>query len=319
MSEKPQAVAIGAFVVGAVLIALVTLLYLLGSGFGDKQKVVMVFDSSVTGLNVGAPLALRGVKIGEVTKIELVLDSDNVELIMLVEAEFDPSIIRLRGMANDNLTEELLARGLRAQLNTQSLLTGLLYVQLDFHPNSELKLANIDSPYFQFPTVPTELERITKKLQDIDIGELVDDVSSMTNSVDNFVSSQDFQNLPARLNDSLQSLSELSEQLQDQLASTGPRLDIALDEATQTVASTNAELPELLDLVEENLRSLDAAITSIESGMTGVDELVSPDSETVYQLNQALKEAIRAGRSLQSLADTLEQQPEALIRGRSNQ
>jgi len=54
----------------------------------------------------------------------------------------------------------------------------------------------------------------------------------------------------------------------------------------------------------------------LEQGMAGVEDLVSPDSATLYQLNKALQEMSRAGRSLQSLANTLEEQPESLIKGK---
>ena len=64
MSEKPHTVAIGAFVMGALLIAVTTVIFVLGSGLGaDRSKVVMVFEGSVKGLSVGAPVALRGVQI----------------------------------------------------------------------------------------------------------------------------------------------------------------------------------------------------------------------------------------------------------------
>ena len=161
--RQPHTVAIGAFVIGAILIALTTLVFLLGSGFGKREKVVMVFDGSVKGLNVGAPMALRGVQVGQVTNIELILDSDNASVIMQVEADLNAKNIRREGSATANLTEELIARGLRAQLNSQSLLTGLLYIELDFHPDSPLNLADIDSPYIQLPTVPTNLQRHCQK------------------------------------------------------------------------------------------------------------------------------------------------------------
>lgn len=317
MTDKPHTVALGAFVVGALIIGLVTLLFLVGTGIGGREKVVMVFDGSVTGLNVGAPLALRGVQVGQVTNIELILDSDTVELIMLVEADFDPGAVRLRGSVKDNLMEELLARGLRAQLNTQSLLTGLLFIQLDFHPDSELKLADIDSPYFQFPTVPTDFERIARKLQDIDIARLAEDVNRVVQNIDAVVGSGDFQALPGELNTALASLTRLSERLSAQVESSGPRLDALLEDTAQTVATANAELPQIARLVQENLVVVQDAIEAFEQSMQGVDELVAQDSPTLFELNRALDELARAGRSLQALARTLEEQPEALIRGRS--
>ena len=316
MRENPNTVAIGAFVVGAILIAIATLIFLMGSGFGKKETVVMVFSGSVKGLNVGAPLALRGVQVGKVTKIELQLNSDQDNIIMMVEAVFDEKNIRRKGSKDVELSEELISRGLRAQLNSQSLLTGLLYVELDFHPNSPLHLVDINSPYIQLPTIPTSLERITKKLQDIDISKVAGQLESIGDGIDQFVTSKSFQGLPDNVTSTMDSLRELSSQLQEQLATTGPKLDTVLDEAAETVATANTELPKLATLVEENLRTLNNAISAVEQSMTNIDELVSPDSETLYRLNNALQEMTRAGRALQSLASTLEEQPEALIRGK---
>ena len=316
MRENPNTVAIGAFVVGALLIAIATLIFLMGSGFGKKETVIMVFSGSVKGLNVGAPLALRGVQVGKVTKIELQLNSDKDNIIMMVEAVFDEKNIRRKGSKDVELSEELISRGLRAQLNSQSLLTGLLYVELDFHPNSPLHLVDINSPYIQLPTIPTSLERITKKLQDIDISKVAGQLESIGDGIDQFVTSKSFQGLPDNVTSTMDSLRELSSQLQEQLATTGPKLDTVLDEAAETVATANTELPKLATLVEENLRTLNNAISAVEQSMTNIDELVSPDSETLYRLNNALQEMTRAGRALQSLASTLEEQPEALIRGK---
>ena len=316
MSEKPHTVAIGAFVLGAILIAVATVLLLMGSGFGTKETVVMVFDGSVKGLSVGAPLALRGVKVGEVTDIDLVLDSDTASATMIVEANFNKNNIRQEGDPDVNLTEELIKSGLRAQLNTQSLLTGLLYIELDFHPKTAAHLVKINSPYLQIPTIETDLERFTKTLQNIDFSKLNTQIDNISSSIDSLVSSKDFQALPAGMNTTLTSLRELSTQLQGQLATSGPKLDILLDETSVTVNNVNKDLPQLSALVESNLAALNAAILTFQHGMTGIDALVSPDSAVLYRLNNALAEMTRAGRSLQSLASTLQEQPESVIIGK---
>lgn len=317
MNDKPQSVAIGAFVVGAALIALVAALYLAGATLGDKEKIVMVFDGSVKGLNIGAPVAVRGVQVGQVSSIKIVMDANNADIVMVVEADFDPSAIHLRGEAHDEIAEELIERGLRAQLNTQSLLTGLLYVQMDFFPGTELVLRDVDSPYFQFPTIPTDLERITQQLQDIDFNSLIDEINTMSRSLSDIINSAEMRALPASLNGTLLSVRTLSDALSAQLATSGPKLDAMLDETAATMASANQEIPRLSELVAANLQVLDNAILAFEKTMQSVDGLVSPDSATTYQLNQALREMSRAGRALQSLARTLEAQPEALIRGKS--
>lgn len=318
MSEQSHSVAIGAFVVGALLIAITTVIFVLGTSFGsERSKAVMVFEGSVKGLSIGAPVALRGVQIGQVSDIELILDSETVELIMLVEAEFRTENVRRRGASTDSLTEELISRGLRAQLNTQSLLTGLLYVQLDFHPDSELKLVDIDSPYLQIPTIPTELERLTRKLESIDFAKVAGDLEATAAGLNSFVSSEGFQDLPANLQATLASVTGLSEQLQNQLASTGPKLDSVLDGAETTFEAANVELPRLAVQVSANMELLESATAAFEKGMLEIGQLVEHDSTTVYELNKALRELSRAGRALQLLGSTLEEQPDALLRGRN--
>ena len=317
MSEKPHSVAIGAFIVGALLILVTAILFVVGSGFGARQKVVMVFDGSVKGLNIGAPMALRGVQVGQVTSIKVILNTDKLDFFMVVEADFYPDSIKRVGASTDDVTKELIKRGLRAQLNTQSLLTGLLFIQLDFHPDSKLKLRNIDSPYLQFPTIPTELQRIAKKLQEMDIDNLVSNTESALQGLDHFLNNEALQSLPTDLQATLASLTALSDQLQGQLANTVPKVDKVLDGAAITVATTNAELPQLSERVMLSLATLNQAAAAFEKTMHNIDGQVAPDSATSYQLNQALREITLAARALQLLAKTLDEQPEALIRGKS--
>ena len=318
MSEKPHSVAIGAFIVGALLIAITVVSFIVGSGFGNREKIVMAFDGSVKGLNVGAPVALRGVQVGQVTKVNVILDADSLDLIMLVEADFYEDNIKRVGKNPNDITEELIQRGLRAQLNTQSLLTGLLYIQLDFHPDSKLTLRkDIESPYFQFPTIPTDLERIARKLQSLDFTKLVDNLESLSAGLNSLVNNVSTQNLPGNVQTTLASLTALSDQLRQQLATSMPKVDKVLDGAATTVASANAELPAFSRALKDNLDALNAAVSAFEQVMLDVDGMVSPDSATNYQLNQALRELTLAGRAIQMLAKTLEEQPEALLRGRS--
>jgi paraquat-inducible protein B len=320
MSEKPQNVAIGAFVTGALLIAVTIVIFALGTGFGEKRdKFIMVFEGSVKGLNIGAPVALRGVQVGQVTNIELMLDADELELIMLVDVEIREKNIRRLGKNPDNITDQLIARGLRAQLRTQSLLTGLLYIQLDFFPDTKATLADVKSEYVQIPTIPTDLELVARKLDEMDLAKLADDVQGTIAGINQFVTSDTFQTLPADMKSSLDALTALSTKLQTQLDSTGPRLDQLLEGANRTVADANTELPKLSRLVEQNLAVLELAITEFEQTMQSLDNLVAPESPTTYQLNQALQELAQASRAIKALANTLEEQPEALLRGKTEE
>jgi paraquat-inducible protein B len=317
MSEKPHTVAIGAFVIGAILIAITIVIFALGSGFGQqREKMVMVFDGSVKGLVVGAPVTLRGVQIGQVTHLELRLNADNIELILVVEAEINEKNIRRLGTNPDDVTDQLIARGLRAQLKTQSLLTGLLYIQLDFHPEKPPVFVDLESEYVQIPTIPTDLEILARKLEDIDLAKFADKVESTMNGLNSFLTSKDFQALPATLQSTLAAITELSEQLQAQVAITGPKLDGVLDSTAVTVAGANKELPKFSELAQKNLDVLNQAVGAFEQTMLNIDSLVEPGSATAYQLNKTLRELGLASEAIKQLANTLDQQPESLLRGK---
>lgn len=316
--ERAHSVAIGGFIVGALLIALATLLFVLGSGLGsDRSKVVMVFDSSVKGLSVGAPVTLRGVEIGQVTGINLLLDSNTAKLIMQVEAELSGESIQMTERPSVALIDDLIGRGLRAQLGLQSLLTGLLYIQLDFHPETPVDLLAIDTEYTQIPTIPTELERIVSQIEGLDIAQMAANLQSIAANVNAFVEQAPFQQLPADVGLTLASLRSLTTQLEATLATAGPGIDRVLNNSNTLVSEAAEALPKLTTLLEDNMTVLRNATARFESTMGEIDGLVSADSATAYRLNEALRELALAGRALQMLAKTLEEQPESLLRGKS--
>ncbi len=318
MSNQPNTVAIGAFIVGAALIAISALIFIGGSGWGgDKSKIVMVFDGSVKGLSVGAPVALRGVQIGQVTNIRLLFDRDTIDVTMMVEAEVDWRNFETRGSTEAYLDDEMISRGLRAQLNSQSLLTGLLYIQLDFHPDSELNLTDIDSDYSQIPTIPTELQRITKELDSLDFAGIAKNINSIALNLNSFVATREFQELPSDLHNTLASFEELSKQLNAAIKTSGPKLETLLDESSVTMSTLDSEIPKISSAAIATLKALDTGMAAFEQTMIEIDGLVSEDSATTYALNKALREIYLAAKELQLLAKTLEANPESLLRGKS--
>lgn len=317
MSNTANHVSIGAFVLGAVIIAVAGILFVSGSGIGqDRTTVVMVFDGSVKGLSVGAPVALRGVEIGQISDIDLIFDADTIDIIMIVEAEIRKENIKRRGDAEGDFIEEMIARGLRAQLNTQSLLTGLLYVQLDFHPNSELVLADTESLYTQIPTIPTDLQRLSKEFESINFSQVAADLTSLSHGLKTFILNEDFQNMPRDLNRTLASVEIMSTALSKQLKTSGPKISALVDKATITLDAAKTEIPKLSQSAQVTLLNLDKALGKFNSAVSEIDHLVADDSSTRYELNRALHELALAGRAMQLLAKTLEEQPEALLRGK---
>ncbi|HEY8218941.1 MAG TPA: MlaD family protein [Methylobacter sp.] len=133
--------------------------------YQNTLKYVMYFNGSVRGLTVGAPVQLRGIPIGRVTEINLELDKKTAEIHIPVTVELEPD--RIKEINDDNTISDkdimtrLINKGLRAQLQTGSLLTGQLLVDLDFHPKSKIVLNDNQSVYPEFPTTASSLDQFT--------------------------------------------------------------------------------------------------------------------------------------------------------------
>jgi phospholipid/cholesterol/gamma-HCH transport system substrate-binding protein len=158
---------IGAFVVGAVALVVVGVLLLGGAQvFTAKRTFVAYFEGSVKGLNVGAPVEFQGVKIGSVTDIQLQFLTEDMELRIPVFFEFEPSKVTHVGAHADSrrqLLKPLVERGLRAQLEMQSLVTGQLLVQLGFLPDTPIHLVG-DGKILEIPTVPTAMQEVAQNV-----------------------------------------------------------------------------------------------------------------------------------------------------------
>ena len=317
MSERTSSVLVGAFVVGAFVIAVAAGLFFAGGGVGrDKTKVVMVFGGSLRGLTIGAPIALRGVTIGQVTDIDLLLNAENGEVTMAVVGEIDPTTMRIEGRASRTLEDELVTRGLRAQLNPQSLLTGLLYVQLDFRPDTEAEFADVPFDYVQIPTIPTELEQLRRSLETIDYTAIAVNIDRIASGLDKLLNNPDMQALPTSLRSSLASLGEVSTALNETLETSGPALAELLDESRGVVEELGEEIPRIGARIDATLDQFDSALETTTASLERIEDVAAPDSAPRRQLAGALQELSLAARALRSLARSLEEHPEALLRGR---
>ncbi len=190
MSKANPAV-IGAFVVGAIALLVVGLL-LFGHGrwFAERNTFIAYFPGSVKGLRVGAPVDFRGVTIGEVTGIRVLFDPKQVSARIPVVMQFDPARIGVVGMkpggSYQDQIERMIAAGFRAQLESQSLLTGLLLVNLDFNPGTPVRLVGGDQPAPEIPTIPSGLEQLQESAGDIakQLPEVIERLNRLLTGVD---------------------------------------------------------------------------------------------------------------------------------------
>jgi paraquat-inducible protein B len=314
MANRANPAAIGAFVLGAIALIVAGILAF-GSGqyFKHTEEFVMYFPGSVNGLNVGAPVKFKGVDIGQVKNIKLVLQRENDvdrKLLIPVYVETDPTKVFVNGkqleMADPKNLEALVNRGLRAQLQSQSLVTGLLFVQVDFFPDTPINYALPQpSDPIEIPTVPTALEQaqsaareIIEELRNVKFGPMVQSAQEAVEQVKVLVSSPALHaaidGLPGTmksLDEAIASMRHLSDELHGQVAPLSRRLDSTLANADQTLITVRG-----------------AAGTA--------NTILSPGSPLDHDLRDALRQVSDAARALAQLADFLERNPSALLYGK---
>jgi paraquat-inducible protein B len=140
MSTKVNKTAIGAFVLGAVALAVAAVL-VLGAGkfFTTVHTYITYFEGSVKGLNIGSPVMFRGVKVGEVTSISIMFDKATNKLKIPVVFNLEPE--KFKGTKEEfqrdpkTIEKAVKELGLRTQLQSMSFVTGQLMVALDFFPD----------------------------------------------------------------------------------------------------------------------------------------------------------------------------------------
>lgn len=191
---------IGGFViVAAALLVMAIIIFGSGSLFSKSDKYTLFFDRSVKGLSVGASVFFRGVKIGNITSIDLVYDPQaNNELI---EAVIDVELSRVRGIP-EKLGypdyKSFIDQGLRAKLDMQSFVTGQLVVSFEFYPDKPSKLYNIKSKYPQLPTLPTSPD-IFEAMDEVPIKEIATNLNQIVATVNKLMSQQTFAELDRSL------------------------------------------------------------------------------------------------------------------------
>jgi len=332
MSRKANPTLIGAFVLGALALAVVTTLLLAGGNwFGERQQHIMYFEGAAQGLQVGAPVVFLGVKVGTVKQIQLGLDPQSRRFLVPVTIELEPQVVRTRSGEPIDLRDratvrQLVERGLRARLRMQSLLTGQLYVDLDFHPDKPAIFAALDPELSEIPTIRTAVQELTTKLEGFPMDKFLADVAAISSAVNTLMSAQATQELPRRLDATLRHLQSLAARFDAQGGPVLKDVRANLDELHKALLAVQAAMAKV-DTAADRVAELAGPDSRIVAGMTTASEelaraaaavrsLTEQESPTVAHVDAALKEITRAANALRLLAETLEQQPDAIWRGK---
>jgi len=327
--NKTRPAMIGAFVLGAVALIVIAIV-IFGSGrlFRQTRDFVLYFDNSVNGLHVGAPVKLKGVEIGAVKDIRLQVGPNTQVDKIPVIIEIDLEKLTSRGATNVTATDReafrqaVIKRGLRGQLLMESLVTGLLYVGLDFLPDTPVRLVQQsggDYKYPEIPTTPTSLElaqdaltNIITKLQEVDFKGIAKSLDQTVDGIRHAVNSPDLEASIHSLRQTMPKLDEAVVNIRNLAGTMNDNIKTLSTDLQQTSGDTRLALRQATDALkqtEETMKRAEAAVTNIET-------LSDLDSPVNYELVKSLKELSAAARSLRSLTGYLERNPRALIFGK---
>jgi phospholipid/cholesterol/gamma-HCH transport system substrate-binding protein len=327
MSKKASPTLVGTFVAGAVVLVMVVVA-IVGSGrlFRKTYEFALYFEGSVSGLREGAPVKYKGVEIGAVTKILLQLDEGAEANRVPVVIKLDASKISGRGvggsLADPAALKAAIDRGLRGQLQTESIVTGVLFVALDLVPDSPVTLVQAPgSRYQEIPTITTTLQKaqdilgqLLAKLDEIDFKALLTSVADAVKNIEAMAKNKDLQGAFAGVN-RLVNKPELHAAIRS-LDQTVLKIAQAADGVQKVSGSLDRNVATLSADLQVTLTGVRDAVKQIQVTVAKMDGFVDPNSPTAYELTKALKEFSGAARSLRLMADYLDQNPRALLFGR---
>lgn len=316
--SKPKSVAIGAFIVGAILLVFIALLFFSGGQlFSHKERVIMYFQGSVQGLQLGAPIKLKGVVLGEITDIQINFQSDDKNVLTAVTAELALQRINRKGANVDRqFFEDAIQRGLRAQLNYQSFLTGLLYVELDFFPELPAQIYHFQGDILELPTVGTEFEEISKNLQELNVKGLIANLDQLSADISKLVASGAIEQTLGSIKSAANSINNAATGLRADVGHIRHELTQTSSELTRLLKTLNEQAPAITHNLNRTLVQLEQSLKQFDATAHTLENTFAEDSPSIYQLNRTLKDVSRSADALRNLSETLEQQPEALLRGK---
>lgn len=303
MASRANPAVIGGFVLGAIALAVVGLV-VVGGGrfFQHRQFWEAYFDESIKGLAIGAPVTFRGVKVGTVTDIRVIVnrhvtpDKASTD-IMRTPVFFEISADRIGDTSGSDVRFEkdaagvkrLFDFGLRAQLELQSLVTGQLGINLDFHPGAPMKLTGLSLKYPEFPTIPSTMAALGRSLDDLNLNEVAQDIRQTVKGIEKLVNSPEVKQIFVSANATLARVDALAANADAKIATLGP----ALEKATAALNETLESVRVLAQNV--NHQTVPAASQALQD----VGQLARRiESETVPGANQLLGDARQVARRL---------------------
>lgn len=303
------------------LALLVIGIIVLGGGqlFSNDTEYVLYFGSSVSGLSVGAPVVFRGVPLGSVTRISLVANANKSNVVIPVHIRINSRNLLLasgqavnRGEEEVVVIKDMVSKGMCGRLQIASLITGQYRIELDFFPNTRHSISKRTESDLEIPTVASPIDTFQKTLERIPMEEVIANVESTLLQVKRILESGEIERGLKGFADTFALASSLLTGLQD--------IPTLATKAMQNVESSSStakqEIPAALSSFRSAMDNFSAATAQLRQISDSTNKTFGPNSPAIVRLGELLKDATAAMRSLRILTETLERNPESVIRGR---
>jgi paraquat-inducible protein B len=323
MSKKANPTIIGLFFAVGLALALGGLLIFSSrSLFHPQFKTILYFNASLKGLNPGAPVKFRGVNVGSVVDVLIRHNQAATDFSMPVVIAIDKKLAQIKSDEQLRIGEkdhlnQIIGQGLRGRLDSESLVTGVLYVALDIVPDAPPPVFHQLNPEYQeIPTVSSDLQQLMASVAHLNLQSLSEKLGGILAHVDVILGQLDMPAINAGVTNLLGSANHVvtTPDLTNSLTS----LRRTLDQADVLVRHVDGRIDPLVDSATNTLNDARKTLADLRTNLQNVSDLLGPDSAVRPGLARALEELGNASRSVADLADFLKRNPNALLVGKKS-
>ena len=314
---------IGIFIIGAVALAVAGAV-IFGSGrfFKKANLYVIYFSGSVKGLQVGAPVSFRGTKIGEVKEIITVFDYSDLSLLIPVIVEMD--LTKFTVIAPEQKREHLdlmVEKGLRGRLEIQSLVTGQLLIDFDFYPDSPVNLlaknlSELNLDFKELPSIESDIQKLMKKIEDLPIEKIANEAYGLIVDFRQLIKSPDISESLVTLHKTLKNADKFIMHLDEQVDPLATNTLGAIEDARLLVKNTDQRAQPAIKSIRKAAEEAILSLRQAKKTLKTADDVMAEQSPLRRDVSDTLNEIADAARAVRILAEYLEQNPDALLRGK---
>lgn len=327
---KRNALLIGSFVIASLIIIITAVLWLGGGDFFSTQRKARVYyDGNVTGLSVGAPVTFRGVNVGEVKSIRILMNTNTLKATIPVTITLHGAALDFQngGVGKTVELRTLVQRGLRARLALQSVVTGQKMIELDFMPNTPATLVGAADEQ-EIPAVRDKFGVLVEQIAELPLRDTVAEIRAAI---------KEMRTTLVSVQHTLDGAQTILKSVSEEMRSTGAESRKTLATATEAIrrvqGSSTAALDSIHSLADtsrqtvlaaqpELQRTLASARQAAETANVAMDRvagLMAPGAPLREDVTDTITELSQAARNLRSLSELLEEKPNAILFGRSRE